>query len=75
MAFDKMETGLKDTPFKYILNDIYMGTTCTQLICHTCGNVISREESFTNLSIEVKNLPNINASMDKFIDGEVINEY
>lgn len=28
MAFDKIETGLKDTPFKYILDDVYGGKTC-----------------------------------------------
>lgn len=25
MCFDKIETGLKETPFKYILDDVYGG--------------------------------------------------
>lgn len=29
MIFDKLEYGLKDTPFKYILDGVYGGTTCT----------------------------------------------
>ena len=28
MAFDKIETALKDTPFKHILDDVYGGKTC-----------------------------------------------
>ncbi|KRW99755.1 Armadillo-type fold [Pseudocohnilembus persalinus] len=75
MAFDKIENGLKQTPFRYILDDVYGGKTVTQLICKDCGNVINREETFTNLSIEVKNQKSVYTSMEKFIQGEVINDY
>ena len=33
MIFDKLENGLKDTPFKYILEGIFGGSTLGQLIC------------------------------------------
>jgi ubiquitin carboxyl-terminal hydrolase 34 len=33
MIFDKLETAIKPTPFKYLLDGVYGGKTCTQLVC------------------------------------------
>ena len=75
MIFDKLETGLKNTPFRHILDSVYGGKTCQQLICAGCGHVKSREETFYNLSLEVKNMKTIHDSLEKFITGEVIDDY
>ena len=75
MIFDKLENGLKETPFKYILDSIYGGKTCNQIICSGCGTVKNREENFYNLSVEVRNLKNIYDSFEKFITGEIISDF
>ena len=75
MIFDKLETSLKNTPFKHILEGFYGGKNCTQLVCSGCKNVKSRDENFYNLSIEVRNLRTIYESFEKFILGETISDY
>ena len=75
MIFDKLETGLKNTPFRHILNSVYGGKTCQQLICSNCHYVKSRDDTFYNLSLEVKNMKTIYDSLEKFITGEVIDDY
>jgi hypothetical protein len=39
MIFDKLEKGVKNTPFKHLLEDVYGGKLCTQLICTSCNAV------------------------------------
>ena len=75
MIFDKLETGLKSTPFRHILNSVYGGKTCQQLICSNCHHVKSRDDTFYNLSLEVKNMKTIYDSLEKFITGEVIDDF
>ena len=75
MIFDKLETGLKQTPFRHILNSVYGGKTCQQLICSSCGYTKSRDDTFYNLSLEVKNMKTIHDSLEKYITGEVIDDY
>jgi len=73
--FDKLETGLKDTPFKHITESVYGGKTSNQMICQGCGNMKERVETFLNMSLEVKNLKNLYESLDKYITGETIDDY
>lgn len=75
MMFDKLESALKGTPYHHILDGIFGGKTCMQLICHNCGKVRSREENFYNISVEVKNLKHLNESFEKYIAGETISDY
>ena len=75
MIFDRLENALKPTPFKKILDSIYGGKTITQLICSNCNNVKSREEGFYNLTLEIKDLKNLNESFERFITGETISDY
>lgn len=76
MIFEKLETGMKRTPFKNILESIFGGKTTTQLICAGgCNKIKSREENFYNLSIEVRNLKHIYDSLEKYISGETISDY
>ena len=75
MIFDKLEQGLKQTPFQHILESVYGGKTSNQVICHGCGYMREREDIFYNLSVEVKNLKTIYESFEKFITGETIEDY
>jgi len=69
MLFDKLEKGIKDTPFRQVLDSVYGGRSCTQLICSECKAVKERHENFYNLSLEVKGFRNIDESFRKFISG------
>jgi ubiquitin carboxyl-terminal hydrolase 34 len=51
MIFDKLEKGIKDTPFRHILDNVYGGRSCTQLTCSKCKAVKQRHENFYNLSL------------------------
>ena len=75
MIFEKLENGLKNTPFQNILEGIYGGKTCTQLICSGCKTIRDRQEIFYNLSLDIKNLKNIHESFEAFISGETIDGY
>ena len=41
--FDKMETSLKNTPFKNIFEDIFGGRSCSQITCSGCGAIKERK--------------------------------
>ena len=75
MMFDKIETAIKTTPFKYLLDGVYGGKTCTQLVCQQCQNVRNKQEQFYNLSIPIKNLKNIHECFEKYIQGETISDF
>ena len=72
---DKIETHLKHTEFKYIINDVFVGRTCSQVICDTCKHVSNRFEDFYNLTLEVKNINNLNESLEKMILPEKIGDF
>lgn len=75
MIFDKIERGISNTPFKHILDGIFGGKTCSQLICKNCGEVRNKYEHFFNLSLPVKNIGTLNESLKTFIAGETISDY
>ena len=74
--FDKIDEAIKPTNFKYLLNSVFGGKTCSQLICENgCGNIKNRFEDFYNLSLEVNNMKNLNDSLEKFISPERIDDF
>lgn len=75
MIFDKLENALKGNPFQSILEDVYGGKSCMQLICGECGNKKEREEFFYVVSLEVKNMRTLYESFEKYISGETISDY
>ena len=72
---DKIENHLKETEFKYIINDVFVGRTCSQVICDSCNHVSNRFEDFYNLTLEVKNINNLNESLEKMIAPEKIGDF
>ena len=72
---DKIENSLKKTKYKYIVNDVLTGRTCSSVICESCKNVSNRFEDFYNLSLEVKNINNLKDSLQKMIMPEKIDDF
>ena len=73
--FDKMENNLKNSKYKYIINDVFIGRTCSSVICDSCKHVSNRFEDFYNLTLEVKNINNLNDSLHKLIAPEKIEDF
>ena len=72
---DKIENCLKKTKYKYIINDTFVGRTCSSVICESCKKVSNRFEDFYNLSMEVKNINNLNDSLLKMTMPEKIDDF
>ena len=72
---DKIENSLKNTKYKYIVNDVFTGRTCSSVICEHCKNISNRFEDFYNLTLEVKNITNLNDSLQKLIIPEKIDDF
>lgn len=75
VIFDRIETSLKPTPFKSLLQDVYGGKQINEIECSNCGDLRTREELFYNLSIEVKNLKAVNEGIQKLITEDIISDY
>lgn len=72
---DKIEECLKKTNMKYIVNNVFVGRTCSQVICDACGNVSNRFEDFYNLTLEVANMKTLNDSLNKLVLPEKIDDF
>jgi len=75
MIFDKLERHLKHTPFSHITDSVYGGRISNQMICHGCGKVRERIETFYTVSLEVRNMKSLYDSFEKSIAGETIDDY
>ena len=42
MLFDKLENGIKESPFKNVINNIYGGKYCNELVCSSCKKASER---------------------------------
>ena len=72
---DKIENNLKNTKYKYIIDNIFTGKTCSSVTCEKCNTVSYRFEDFYNLSLEVKNISNLYESMQQLIEPEKIESF
>lgn len=75
LAFERLETALKDTSRKYLLQSVFGGKTCGQLICTNCGKVKNRIENFYNLSLQVQDRKSAYESLQGMISPEDIGDY
>ena len=75
MLFDRLENALKPTSRKYLLESIFQGKQCNQLVCPECGKVKNRIEDMLNLSLTVKDIKSVYDSLKAQIKGEVISGY
>ena len=72
---DKIENCLKETKYKYIVGDVFVGQTCSSVECSNCKNISNRFEDFYNMTLEVKNMSNLNDSLQKMIVPEIIDDF
>ena len=70
-----MENYLKNNKYKYIINDVFVGRTCSSVICDSCKHVSNSFEDFYNLTLEVKNINNLSDSLHKLIMPEIIDDF
>ena len=67
VLFDRLDNALKPTPRKYLLQSIFGGRTCNQLVCQECGMVRNRIEDYYNLSLTVRESRSVHTSLEKMI--------
>ena len=72
---EQIEKLIANTKYKYIINDVFGGTTCSSVICESCHHISNTFEDINNLSLEVQNINNLNDSLQKFIAPETIEGY
>ena len=70
-----MPQKFKKTKYKYIINDVFTGYTCSSVICESCKNASNRFEEFYNLTMEVKNITTLYDSLQKMIMPEKIDDF
>ena len=73
---DNLDFSLKKTAYKYLVNDVFYGKTCSQIVCKGgCGSIRNNFEDLFYLSVEVKNVKTLQESLNNFISEEVIEDY
>lgn len=76
VVFDRIEYMLKQTPQKYLLQSVFGGKTCSQMICKGgCGTMRKSYEDFYNLSLGVKGNKNLSEALNKYITGDTISDF
>jgi ubiquitin carboxyl-terminal hydrolase 34 len=75
MFFDKIENGIKETPYKRFLEGVYGGKKLNKTTCKNCGAISTRKELFYNLSLKVKNIKNIFDSLEDHNQEETISDF
>ena len=72
---DKIEFSLSKTKFKYLMKSIFIGETCSQLICSKCNSIRNRFEELYFLSLEMRNMNKISQCLDKYINEDLIDDF
>lgn len=75
LIFDRLENALKPTSRKHLVNGIFGGKLCSQMVCSECGKLKNRAEDYLNLSLPVKGVKSVHESLAKLVEGEIINDY
>ena len=72
---DRIENALKPTSRKYLLQSVFGGKTCSQIVCTECGKVKNRIEDYCNISLTIQDLKSVYESFEKQVEGETISDY
>ena len=72
---DALEKCLKNTKYKYIINDALMGYMSHSIKCESCDYTSYNIESFCDLSLEVKNINNLVDSLKNLIKEEKVEDF
>ncbi|CDW89068.1 ubiquitin carboxyl-terminal hydrolase family protein [Stylonychia lemnae] len=73
--FDRLENILKPTSQRNLLQSVFGGNFCNQLVCQSCHTVKNLKENFYNISVPVKDRKSLEQSLQKLIEGSIINDY
>jgi ubiquitin carboxyl-terminal hydrolase 34 len=74
--FENLEEALKNTNHKYLLNSVFSGKLCIQMICQDgCKTRNLRLEDCNFISLEIKNNKVLKDALDKIITPEKIEDY
>ena len=63
---------MKGTPQEKLVDRIYDGKLCTQLIGKGCPHYSERAEPFHALSIDIKGKVNIVEALESYVSGEML---
>ena len=72
---DSLENNLKNTKYKYIMEDALMGYMSHSIKCESCGYTSNQFESFYDLSLEVKDIEKLQDSLNKLIQEEKVDDF
>ena len=72
---DALEKCLKNTKYKYIINDTLMGYMSHCIKCESCDYTANQFESFYDLSLEVKGISTLEDSLKYLIKEEKIGDF
>ena len=75
ILFERLEKTLNDTPYRYLLQNVFGGKSCSQVVCSGCGYVSSIYEDYYTLSLEIKNQRTLADSLERFVAGSTVSEY
>jgi len=75
LSFDRLENMLKPTVQRHIISDTFSAKQCIHMTCSNCNHVKSVIEDYYILSVPVKNLNNLEDSLNAYTDGEVISDF
>ncbi|KAL4498387.1 hypothetical protein ABPG72_013193 [Tetrahymena utriculariae] len=75
MIFEKLETSLRPTPFRYVLESVFGGQTISKMTCSSCGNVKVKYELFYTQQLRVEGCKKLSDSFNKMIEGETISDF
>ena len=75
IILDRLENKLKTTSYQYLLQSIFRGKICNQIICKQCGKIKNNYEDLYTLTLEIKNQRNFQEAMTKFISDSLVTGY
>jgi len=68
---DRVETELKDTKYRYLLQDTFGGQVVHQMICQGgCNKTRERKQPMPMISLPIKNRTNMKQSLEAFVQSE-----
>ncbi|XP_064082430.1 probable ubiquitin carboxyl-terminal hydrolase FAF-X isoform X2 [Macrobrachium nipponense] len=69
---ESLNEALKALGHDQIMNKILGGSYSDQKICTTCPHRYSREETFTVISIDIRNYSNLYDSLEQYVKGDLL---
>ena len=76
LVFDRLEEALKGSSREQLLQSLFRGRTCSQLVCQECGFAKTRlEPPSTYMALPVKGRKSVYESLQEMVDGEIISDF